>query len=359
MNKKILLSFVTIGVVLASVGGATRAVFSDTETSEGNTFSTGTIDISVDGQNPWKVENTYALEDMKPSHTDYIDFVIYNEGSNPVNVWKTLKNYATSDPTTTEPECLAEGGVWNTGDDSDPYCGGDTWNQIDNVHARIRYDMQVKLYKVDPDEAGAEPVWWETIYVDSDDVRLNDLRNEKMYLGMIPVDWYLVVEQSYHMPDTVGNRYQGDQLTFDMELYAEQLTNTVRLENKEDVAYGGGSHTLLGDGIYADLTYKVMDRTFAYEIETNGVASDDWTLFVWEDSGDWPWSNCGNAQVIDTISVSGDNVYSGDVELDASFENAKLWLVRGASTVSELCSWPGQGNILFETGLADYYDADL
>src|SRR3990167_2300757 len=45
--RKILLSLVVIGAVGALAVGATRAFFSDTETSVGNTFVAGAIDLSV------------------------------------------------------------------------------------------------------------------------------------------------------------------------------------------------------------------------------------------------------------------------------------------------------------------------
>ena len=48
MNKKILFSFLTIGVVSVAAIGATRAFFSDTETSTGNTFTAGEIDLKID-----------------------------------------------------------------------------------------------------------------------------------------------------------------------------------------------------------------------------------------------------------------------------------------------------------------------
>ena len=57
---------VIVGVAALAIGG-TIAYFSDTETSTGNTFSTGTIDISVDDQNPWTKK--FELKDMKPSET--------------------------------------------------------------------------------------------------------------------------------------------------------------------------------------------------------------------------------------------------------------------------------------------------
>ena len=46
--KKILLSIATIGFVGAAAAGLTGAFFSDTETSTGNTFTAGAIDLKVD-----------------------------------------------------------------------------------------------------------------------------------------------------------------------------------------------------------------------------------------------------------------------------------------------------------------------
>jgi len=46
--KKIILSLSIIGVVSAIVIGATVAYFSDTEVSEGNTFTAGSIDLKID-----------------------------------------------------------------------------------------------------------------------------------------------------------------------------------------------------------------------------------------------------------------------------------------------------------------------
>src|SRR3990167_3822700 len=48
LNKRILLSLGTLVFVAAAVAGATGAFFSDTETSTGNTFTAGAIDLKVD-----------------------------------------------------------------------------------------------------------------------------------------------------------------------------------------------------------------------------------------------------------------------------------------------------------------------
>ena len=50
MNKKIVISLSIIAAVAAVVMGGTSAFFSDTETSTGNTFTAGAIDLKVDSQ---------------------------------------------------------------------------------------------------------------------------------------------------------------------------------------------------------------------------------------------------------------------------------------------------------------------
>src|SRR3989344_4407174 len=66
MNKKILISLSVIGVVAAIAVGGTVAYFSDTETSTGNTFTAGAIDLTVDSTQHYNnavcVNNVWELE---------------------------------------------------------------------------------------------------------------------------------------------------------------------------------------------------------------------------------------------------------------------------------------------------------
>ena len=48
--RKILASIMTIALVASTTIGATQAYYSDTETSTGNTFAAGTLDLNVDGK---------------------------------------------------------------------------------------------------------------------------------------------------------------------------------------------------------------------------------------------------------------------------------------------------------------------
>lgn len=81
--KKILISLAMIAAVGAIVVGATTAYFSDTETSTGNTFTAGAIDLGIDNESyyngavststSWEI--AYDLDDKNgPSHGAYLFF---------------------------------------------------------------------------------------------------------------------------------------------------------------------------------------------------------------------------------------------------------------------------------------------
>lgn len=69
MKKQLLMSIMAIGIVTAMLGAGTFAYFSDTETSTGNTFSAGTLDmqLSNDGST-WSddISATWTSSDWKP-----------------------------------------------------------------------------------------------------------------------------------------------------------------------------------------------------------------------------------------------------------------------------------------------------
>lgn len=69
MNKKIIISLSVIGAVAAIAIGGTIAYFSDVETSTGNTFTAGRLDllVDIDGviQNPLNGP-IFNLPDLKP-----------------------------------------------------------------------------------------------------------------------------------------------------------------------------------------------------------------------------------------------------------------------------------------------------
>jgi spore coat-associated protein N len=68
MQKKILFSIMTIALVGALIGGGIYAYFSDVETSTGNTFTAGTLNLKVGDDDPTTV--SIAVADLKPTDTD-------------------------------------------------------------------------------------------------------------------------------------------------------------------------------------------------------------------------------------------------------------------------------------------------
>ena len=345
--KKILFSFLTIGAVLALVGGATYAVFTDVETSTGNTFTAGTIDIAVNDSNPWTESNQFALTDMKPSYTDYIDFTINNVGTNPADVWKTLATVVTTDNVQSEPECAAEIGNWNG-----TACSGQS-NKKDNIDAVIGYDLSVELY--DQPNGTGNKVWYQRLY--NDDVMISAIKDTKMYLGMIPEDYSMKVHQSYHMATGAGNEYQGDQMTFNIVLDAEQLLGGVRgaklvLEDKTgdpdwDIIQSNGK-----DGL---LNYTVMSPKFDFSFTGNGLVDGTTYALV---IGDDPWVA---GKLLGTGVAGGGvvNIADDDVELNQSYSSAKVWLVPSSSWNGARVNVWTPTSFLFETGLIEYRDTDL
>lgn len=128
--RRILTSVFVIALLAAAVLGATRAFFSDTETSTGNTFAAGDIDLQIDNtsyaidwnipgyKNPtgafvasnhtWEmkdltIEKFFDFVDLKPG--DYgEDTISVHVGSNDAWVCAAARITADNDNTYTEPE---------------------------------------------------------------------------------------------------------------------------------------------------------------------------------------------------------------------------------------------------------------
>jgi len=95
MKRSILLSLLVIGAVAALITAATAASFTDEVTSNGNTFTAGTVNLSADTlcKNEPAVGNPIGgpcnigtvtftgAGNLKPGDSVYHDFTVANEGS--------------------------------------------------------------------------------------------------------------------------------------------------------------------------------------------------------------------------------------------------------------------------------------
>lgn len=77
--QKILLSILTISLVIVIGVTATRAYFSDTETSTGNSFAAGTMNLKLNGND--SVTATWAMSNMKPGDSVSATINLTNMGS--------------------------------------------------------------------------------------------------------------------------------------------------------------------------------------------------------------------------------------------------------------------------------------
>lgn len=129
ISKKVLASIFIIGLLALALGYGTYSYFSDTETSIGNIFTAGTIDINI---NPTGGQDVVTIDGdvfLKPCQTGYTTTKITNVGTNPCEVWKHITNVDNREHGITEPEQEYY--------DANP--GSENWLISDWIH----YDMLV------------------------------------------------------------------------------------------------------------------------------------------------------------------------------------------------------------------------
>ena len=122
MNKAIIISLALIAAVGVVATGATVAYFTDEETSTGNTFTAGSIDLKVDnechycdGDCPW-TPHTWQLTDLEDGVHKFFDFGDIKPGAwgedtislhlydNPAWAWLKIDNVENYENACTEPE---------------------------------------------------------------------------------------------------------------------------------------------------------------------------------------------------------------------------------------------------------------
>ena len=261
MNKKILISLSVIAAVAAITIGGTIAYFSDTETSTGNTFTAGSIDLKIDntsylnGQpvlgSTWKLTDLtnqlfFNFSDLKPG--DYgEDTVSLHVNNNDAWACVTFKNLANDDNTCTEPEDADD--LPNT-----PGC----WTTSQAGEGELAQNLYFVFWADMCSESPAVP--GDNIYQDECDYPLmfgpaSDVLNGETYTLAAPgevnvftgeEDEPLIGSNDYYIGkawcfgemtvdgetgaitcngESVDNASQSDSLTGDIIFYAEQARN--------------------------------------------------------------------------------------------------------------------------------------
>jgi predicted ribosomally synthesized peptide with SipW-like signal peptide len=189
MQKSILVSLVTIGLLASVIGVGTYAFFSDTETSSGNTITAGTLDLSVNDLNPLS-GSLITIGDMKPSFQKLSPVITLRVVDNPGKLYKMIHVVDCKTNTITEPE-----GKWIVANGADR----------DDLYNVIWFDLSVK-------NDGAD---WTPLITYDNQVKLADVLDKWIYLGTVDQGKPFKLNQSFHMDSGTGNWAQSDICTFD------------------------------------------------------------------------------------------------------------------------------------------------
>jgi predicted ribosomally synthesized peptide with SipW-like signal peptide len=214
MNKKILASIFVIGILALAMGWGTYSWFSDKETSTGNVFSAGKIDLAVwDGsvyKNPFSGV-LVTLENMLPCEWAYKTVWIKNVGTREGDAWIHL----------------------------------DITNWGNGIPGYIDFDLKV---------AGG------VIIHPDDHITLADIRSCWIPLGGLAKDAEMWIELSFHLKGETPNGYNGDSCTFLIDFYLNQPgappppSNRILLENKDT-----NWKPIIGDGKWGIAEYSASD----------------------------------------------------------------------------------------------------
>jgi len=210
--RRILISLMTIALVLGVIGGGVYAYFSDTETSAGNSFTAGTLDLTVDGANPW-ASTKITVANMKPGDSGAVDCTLSNSGNLAGALTVDIKTLVDAQGTCTEPECVAEGGTYNGGS-----CTGNT-----AVNLSSKMDMVVWV------DNGAGGGTANNGVMDGTEQQLfsgtlaaADAAATWSVTGGLGAGSTTYIGISYSIASSVRNEIQGDSSTFTIEFNLNQ-----------------------------------------------------------------------------------------------------------------------------------------
>ena len=242
--KAILMTLLALALVGGLVGGGLFAYFSDTETSEGNTFVAGTIGITVvptQGTEVW-YEGSARVYDLKPCQTGWIEFKVENVGGNELDLYKHVILVDITNNGWTEPECeacaraqLPQGGTYLR---SDVY-GDDCILHYKDSEGRLQ-EITIPCYEC---QFTSGDIWFDMTINEIPDARypeptfdpdtgeqltagakkLSEVEGMYIYLGPLATGDFMMVLQSFHMDPLLGNIAQSDVMTFDEEYVGMQI----------------------------------------------------------------------------------------------------------------------------------------
>jgi len=200
--KSVLGSILVIGVVTAMMAVGTISIYTDTETSTGNTFTAGTLDLQIwdSGNNAWVDDSNVPtvndlwnnmVNNLKPGDSGTIIIPVKNAGTIDGYADIHIKNVINSPGVTTEPEPTPDNGELGSA-----------------ILVNISYDS-------DGDGSADETlVSGETL----DNLECITYTATTTLTGGSTAKWII----DLWLPGSVGNEIQGDSVTCDVEFSLDQ-----------------------------------------------------------------------------------------------------------------------------------------
>jgi predicted ribosomally synthesized peptide with SipW-like signal peptide len=189
LSKKILAGIVVVGILALAIGWGTYSYFSDTETSSGNKFSAGTLDLKVWNGTHWidsPLPVYFNVANVKPGDSGSCTVALKNDGTINGTAKIHIKNVENSEGTNPEPET----------DTAEP---GDLGKYL---VLKIWYDAEGNGFEAD-----------DLIVTDE----VNDLNSVLTTLGPLGAGQTRNVKIDWELPSGVENDVMGDIVTFDIE----------------------------------------------------------------------------------------------------------------------------------------------
>ncbi len=187
MDRKLLFSIMTIAVVALLIGGGTYAYFSDTESSEDNTITAGTLDLSVDDENPW-TSTKLTVTNAIPGSSGSVTMTLENEGSaDGLSLTLDVTDIADGPGTTPESEPTSDNGELSQ--NTDIVLWEDT-----------NYDGVI--------DEGEDEIYNNTLSATA--------TNGPWEIGPLAAGATNYVGLYYEIDETVGNEIQGDNCSFNI-----------------------------------------------------------------------------------------------------------------------------------------------
>jgi predicted ribosomally synthesized peptide with SipW-like signal peptide len=205
MDKKILVSVMVIGLVATLAGAGLHAYFSDTETSSGNTFTAGTLDLTLGGSTlPFSVSDTYpgasGSDHVTLTNGGSLSGVLDVKVTNVVNIGALKRN-----PPVTGEFCDESGDLGNALEIA-------IWLDIDNDGENDSTDFGLKYDGTTYDPSLGLQYASLNSY---NNVVWNNIRT----MANGDMDTFII---GWRIPGTVGNAIQGDMVTFDVVFQLRQ-----------------------------------------------------------------------------------------------------------------------------------------